>query len=132
MNMVTRSRLSKLHGNENSLRQEYNSNGRLSTSRIRSLPIGRVLPSDDDKKKKKHVSLSLSLTNEVEPDNASNRTLHPPSLTNPREKNYAIRNTVEKYHAKPHFSLQPSLLRASACCPEADNGRLHLFRRESG
>ena len=83
-------------------------------------------------KKRKHVSLSLSLTNEVEPDNASNRTLHPPSLTNPREKNYAIRNTVEKYHAKPHFSLQPSLLRASACCPEADDGRLHLFRRESG
>ena len=83
-------------------------------------------------KKRKHVSLSLSLTNEVEPDNASNRTLHPPSLTNPREKNYAIRNTVEKYHANPHFSLQPSLLRASACCPEADDGRLHLFRRESG
>ena len=83
-------------------------------------------------KKRKHVTLSLSLTNEVEPDNASNRTLLPPSLTNPREKNYAIRNTVEKYHAKPHFSLQPSLLRASACCPEADDGRTHLFRRESG
>ena len=58
-------------------------------------------------KKRKHVSLSLSLTNEVEPDNASNRTLHPPSLTNPREKNYAIRNTVEKYHAKPQIKSDP-------------------------
>ena len=41
---------------------------------------------NNDGKKNKHVSLSLSLTNEVEPDNASNRSLHPPSLTNPREK----------------------------------------------
>ena len=84
-------------------------------------------------KKRKHVSLSLSLTNEVEPDNASNRTLHPPSLTNPREKKTTQYETRSKNTTRnPTFPLQPSLLRASACCPEADDGRLHLFRRESG
>ena len=72
-------------------------------------------------KKRKHVSLSLSLTNEVEPDNASNRTLHPPSLTNPREKNYAIRNTVEKYHAKPHFF--PPTIAITRLCMLSRGGR---------
>ena len=72
-------------------------------------------------KKRKHVSLSLSLTNEVEPDNASNRTLHPPSLTNPREKNYAIRNTVEKYHAKPHFF--PPTIAITQLCLLSGGGR---------
>ena len=72
-------------------------------------------------KKRKHVSLSLSLTNEVEPDNASNPTLHPPSLTNPREKNYAIRNTVEKYHAKPHFF--PPTIAITRLCMLSRGGR---------
>ena len=72
-------------------------------------------------KKRKHVSLSLSLTNEVEPDNASNRTLHPPSLTNPREKNYAIRNTVEKCDEKPHFF--PPTIATTRLCMLSRGGR---------
>ena len=84
---------------------------------------GASYASNDDKKKKKikHASLSLSLTNEVEPENASNRTLHPPSLTNPREKNYAIRNTVEKYHAKPHFF--PPAIAITRLCMLSRGGR---------
>ena len=57
-------------------------------------------------KKRKHVSLSLSLTNEVEPDNASNRTLHPPSLTNPREKK--LRNTKHGRKIPREAPLFPS------------------------
>ena len=57
-------------------------------------------------KKRKHVSLSLSLTSEVEPDNASNRTLHPPSLTNPREKK--LRNTKHGRKIPREAPLFPS------------------------
>ena len=57
-------------------------------------------------KKRKHVSLSLSLTNEVEPDNTSNRTLHPPSLTNPREKK--LRNTKHGRKIPRETPLCPS------------------------
>ena len=57
-------------------------------------------------KKRKHVSLSLSLTNEVEPDNASNRTLHPPSLINPREKK--LRNTKHGRKIPREAPLFPS------------------------
>ena len=70
---------------------------------------GASYASNDDKKKKEkiqHVSLSLSLTNEVEPDNASNRTLHPPSLTNPREKK--LRNTKHGRKIPREAPLFPS------------------------
>ena len=88
-------------------------------------------------KKRKHVSLSLSLTNEVEPDNASNRTLHPPSLTNPREKTMqyetrsknTTRNPTFPFNHRYYAPLHVVQRRTMGACTSFDGKADELARR---